>query len=101
MTIIPGSSGAELNQLNNPFGIARNPRTGVIYIADRDNHRVVSYQSNSSVGTIVAGGNGAGIGRRQLHSPIGLYYDVFTDSLLIVNYGVHNIVRWKLGRFIH
>jgi DNA-binding beta-propeller fold protein YncE len=97
---LSGVSGLELNQLNNPFGIARNPRTGTLYIADRDNHRIVSYATNEATSTVVAGGNGPGIGKRQLHSPIGVYFDAASDSLLIVNYGVHNIVLWKLGMTI-
>ena len=92
-----GISGLELNQLNNPFGIARNSRTGTLYIADRDNHRVMSYATDEPLGVVVAGGNGPGIGKRQLHSPIGVHFDASSNSLLIVNYGVHNIVRWKLG----
>jgi hypothetical protein len=86
-----------LNQLNNPFGIACDTRTGIFYIADRDNHRVVAYGANDSFGTVVAGGYGAGIGKRQLHSPIAVHFDASSNSLLIVNYGVHNIVRWTLG----
>lgn len=92
-----GVAGAELNQLNTPFGIARNARTGSVYIADRDNHRVISFAPNETTGTVVAGGNGPGIGRRQLHSPIGLFFDSTSNSLLIVNYGVHTVVRWVLG----
>ena len=97
---LSGVAGLELNQLNNPFGIARNPLTGTLYIADRDNHRIMSYAMNELSGTVVAGGSGPGIGKRQLHSPIGVYFDAASDSLLIVNYGVHNIVRWKLGMMI-
>ena len=95
---VTGISGIELNQLNSPFGLTRNPRTGVLYIADRDNHRIVSYTMNESSGVVVAGGNGPGIGKRQLHSPIALHFDGSSNSLLIVNNGVHNIVRWVLGQ---
>lgn len=95
---ITGVSGSELNSLNSPFGLARNPRTGTLYVADRDNHRVLAFAANETSGTVVAGGNGPGIGKRQLHSPIALHFDSTTNSLLIVNYGVHNIVRWVLGK---
>lgn len=45
----------------------------------------------------VAGGAGAGTGPTQLSSPRGIYFDSSSASLIIANYGAHNIVRWVLG----
>lgn len=57
----------------------------------------MSYTLNSTVGTLVAGGNGPGNNNTQLNLPGGLYFDSSTDSLIIANYGEHNIVRWVVG----
>ena len=76
-----------------PSGIVRDPNSNVFYIADTSNHRIVSYPS----GNVVAGGNGSGYTKQQLSAPIGLFYDSFSKSLIIVNYGAHNIVQWKSG----
>ncbi|CAF3802370.1 unnamed protein product [Rotaria sp. Silwood1] len=92
-----GSFGLPNDRLYNPFGIARDPRTGALYIADRENHRVMSYLPGSSSGTVVAGGNGPGVKNTQLYLPIAVRFDMSTESLVILNYGANNIVRWKLG----
>jgi DNA-binding beta-propeller fold protein YncE len=57
----------------------------------------MQYTSNSTVGILVAGGNGAGMNETQLNNPRGLYFDPSTNSLLIANYGANNIVRWVIG----
>jgi hypothetical protein len=57
----------------------------------------MSYTSNSTVGTLVAGGNGAGMNDTQLNNPRGLYFDSSTNSLLIANSGANNVVRWVIG----
>jgi hypothetical protein len=51
----------------------------------------------TSLGTVAAGGNGAGNTRTQLLSPQGVYFDSASNSLIIANYGGHNVVRWVLG----
>ncbi len=55
------------------------------------------YTLNSTVGTLVAGGNGMGTNNTQLYTPKGLYFDSSTNSLVIVNSGAHNVVRWVIG----
>ena len=57
----------------------------------------MSYTLNSTVGTLVAGGNGQGLQPTQLYYPRGLYYDSFTNSLVIVSNLAHNVIRWKIG----
>ncbi|CAF1082154.1 unnamed protein product [Rotaria sordida] len=57
----------------------------------------MKYLSNSTSGTVVAGNNGQGMGTTQLNYPLGVYFDSSSNSLLIVNYGAHNVVRWVLG----
>ncbi len=57
----------------------------------------MSYTLNSTVGTLVAGGNGAGNSSTQLNNPRGLYFDSTTNSLIIANPGANNVVRWVIG----
>lgn len=52
-----------MSQLDEPCGIALNPNTGEFYVADSMNHRIMKYSLNSTVGTQVLGGKGAGVNR--------------------------------------
>jgi hypothetical protein len=55
------------------------------------------YTLNSTVGTLVAGGNGAGTNSTQLYYPRGLCFDSSTNSLIIANPYANNVVRWVIG----
>ncbi|CAF3025807.1 unnamed protein product [Rotaria sp. Silwood2] len=57
----------------------------------------MSYASNASNGTLVAGGNGPGTLTSQVNRPDALYFDSSSNSLLIANHGAHTIVRWIIG----
>lgn len=83
--------------MNSPRGLALDPNTKTLYIADTTNHRVVCYLSGASTGTVVAGGTGPGSSNTKLYSPVGLYLDIVTNSLYITNYDAYNIVRWVIG----
>ncbi|UJR06790.1 hypothetical protein I4U23_011077 [Adineta vaga] len=92
-----GALGSSNNQLNLPQDIAYDSNTGILYVSDYDNHRVMQYLPGASSGSIVAGGNGPGYSNTQLYHPIGLYFDSSSNSLFIANFGAHNIVRWIVG----
>jgi sugar lactone lactonase YvrE len=92
-----GTAGSTNSQLNTPYGLVLDSSSGTLYISDTNNHRVMRYLSGASSGTVVAGGNGLGTGTTQLNSPYGLYFDSSSNSLVIANFGCHNIVRWVLG----
>lgn len=83
--------------LNYPRGVAVNSQSGVVYIADKNNHRILCYSPNTSSTTIVAGGTGQGKNYTQLNNPVGIDFDPTTNSLIIVNLGTHTVVRWILG----
>lgn len=89
--------GNATNQLYNPYGIALHPTLGTLYIADLGNHRLMSYPVGAKNGTLLLGGTGPGINNTQLRNPLGLYYDSFSSTLVIDNYGCNNIVRYALG----
>ncbi|CAF1544821.1 unnamed protein product [Adineta ricciae] len=92
-----GVSGSANNQLNNPTGIIFNTTSGVLYVADAGNHRIMAYFPGNTTGTVVAGGNGAGNSNTQLSQPYCFLIDSVTNSFIIVNYGSHTIVRWVMG----
>ena len=54
----------------------------------------MAYAKNAINGTVVFGGQGAGLNRTQLYSPVGIYLDYISNSLIIANYAVNNVVRW-------
>ena len=68
--------------------------TNTLYIADLWNHRIVTYAKNAINGTVAFGGQDAGVNKTQLYTPLGIYLDYVSNSLLIANHGVHNVVRW-------
>jgi len=80
-----------------PCGIVHGSNTGTLYIADNINHRVMSYASGASTGTLVASGNGPGTNNTQLWYPFGLYFNSISNSLAITSTSAHNVVQWVLG----
>jgi sugar lactone lactonase YvrE len=77
------------NTLNNPSGFTFDPY-GNLYIADRDNNRVVMYCANSTVGITVINGT-----TPALNHPIGVGF----DSNLSMYVGTHegdNVVQYGL-----
>ena len=52
------------------------------------------YAKNAINGTVVFGDQGAGLNRTQLWSPVGIYLDYISNSLIIANYAANNVVRW-------
>jgi sugar lactone lactonase YvrE len=90
--VFTGVAGSASNQLNAPMGISLDPTSGTLYIVDSTNNRVMT-----ASGTLAAGGNGGGNTKTQLLNPRGVYFDSTSNSLIIANYGGHNVVRWVLG----
>jgi sugar lactone lactonase YvrE len=97
INIFIGTAGNASNQLSSPIGLAFDRSSGTFYISDTDNNRIMKYSLGVLSGTLVAGNNGAGTSNNQLYTPQGLYFESATNSLLIVNFMAHNIVRWVLG----
>ncbi|CAF4943272.1 unnamed protein product, partial [Rotaria sp. Silwood1] len=89
------TAGPTNNQLNVPRSIALDASTGALYIADYGNHRVMKWVA--SVGTVAAGGNGAGSNSNQLNYPGGVVFDASATVLYISNAFSNNIKRWVIG----
>ena len=68
-----------------------------LYISDYSNYRVMRYTVGASSGSMVAGTGVYGTNMAQLTSPVGIYFDSLTNSLIISNHIANNIVRWPLG----
>jgi len=97
--IFIGSSGSTNNTLFYLTAVAYDSQTNNLYIADTNNNRVMQYQYGSSAGSVIAGRGGYGLGASQLSTPFGLYFDTFSNSLIISNCNLPRIVWWKIGDY--
>jgi len=97
--IFIGLSGSTNDKLSDLTGITYDSQTNNLYIADTGNQRVMQYQYGASVGNVIAGGHGYGLGTSQLSSPKGLYLDTFSNSLIISNCDMSRIVWWRIGDY--
>lgn len=79
------------------YGIVRDSTSGALYISDHTYNRIVLYPSTTHNSTLVFGDAGIGTNNTQLYNPIGLIHDSFSNSLVIANFGAHNIVRYVSG----
>ena len=57
-----------------------------IYVADRDNHRIVEWKRGATTGQMITGGKGEGSEAHQLNSPFDVIVDKERDSLIISDY---------------
>ena len=60
------AAGNGLSSLNFPTDVALDETGRFLYVADNYNHRILRFKFNSTNGTVVAGGNGWGVGRKQV-----------------------------------
>jgi sugar lactone lactonase YvrE len=96
LTIAGGNGkGNQSNQLSWPRGIYVDDNHQCIYIAERDNHRIVEWKFDAKNGQVVAGGNGRGVRIDQLNEPISVTVDKKTDSLIICDRENRRVVRWS------
>lgn len=84
-------NGSGLQELSEPHGLYVDEFT-TVYIADCSNHRIMVWTSNATIGQVVAGGNGKGIGADQLNYPTDVIVD--NESLIICDYDSRQVVRW-------
>lgn len=90
-----GMSGNALNELDGPVSIFVD-NNYTLYIADRDNHRIVKYYDGASSGIVVAGNGTAGSGASQLNSPKGIAVDQ-TGAILVGDSFNYRIQRFPFG----
>ena len=87
-------SGAALNQFNGPDGVFVD-NLGNIYVADFTNGRVLKFPSgsdSSTLGTIVAGGNGIGDENNQVE-PSAVFVDA-TGNIYVADYQSSRVLKF-------
>ncbi|CAF3742595.1 unnamed protein product [Rotaria sp. Silwood1] len=95
ITVAGGNGrGSETNQLDYPDGLYVDDDQ-TLYVADRDNDRIVEWKYGATNGKVAAGGNGSGNGAHQLHWPRDVIVDKEGDSLIISDGGNQRVVRWS------
>jgi len=94
-----GTSGIANNLLYFPYKIWQDEDSGVLFVADSFNHRIMRYAKNNRSGDVIAGGNGPGASSSQLSYPYGFQFDAVSNSLFITNAGTHTVVQWKIGAY--
>ena len=85
--------GPALNQLASAAGVFVDA-SGNVYVADRNNFRVVKWAPGATTGVVVAGVTGnPGAGLNQLNSPTGVFVDL-QGNLYVADFGNHRVVKW-------
>lgn len=90
-----GAFGSALNQLDGPVSIFVD-NNYTLYIADRDNNRIMKYYDGASSGIIVAGNGTAGSSSTQLNSPKGVAVDQ-SGAILVGDGFNYRIQRFPFG----
>ncbi|CAF1046924.1 unnamed protein product [Rotaria sp. Silwood1] len=96
ITVVGSNTAGTLpNQLNGPRGLFFHQKTRILYIADRDNHRVQQLLPNGEVKTIAGDPNGSeGAGNNRLNEPSAIYVDE-NQNLFIADNKNHRVQRWE------
>ncbi|CAF1385415.1 unnamed protein product [Adineta steineri] len=94
--IVAGGNGTgiNLNQLYSPEGVIVDD-LGQIYVADRENHRIMRWYEGKEEGEIVVGGNGKGNQSNQLNYPRGLSFDDEENLYVSDDYN-HRIQKFEI-----
>ncbi len=96
VTVAGGNgAGSGLNQLNEPYGLFVN-ESGVIYVADSLNQRVVKWNLNASSGELVAGGRGRGNASDQLTEVADVVVDK-NGTMYITDHQNRRVQKWFQG----
>ena len=86
-------TGSTFDKLGTSYAITLDAQSN-IYVSDWTNHRVTMWlDGNSTIGYLVAGGNGVGNSTNQLRNPWGIYLDS-NLTLWIVDRGNHRVLKW-------
>lgn len=67
-----------------------------VYLSDTNNSRVIKWEKNTAIGTVVAGGQGRGTSVSQLNFPFGVYADQLGTVYVSDSYN-NRVVRWLQG----
>ncbi|CAF3457961.1 unnamed protein product [Rotaria socialis] len=89
-----GTLGSDLGSLSAPVSIFVDNNNN-LFVADRDNARVLKFVPNATIGIIVAGNGTIGNGSNQLSSPKGVAIDQYGDIIVAdsSNYRIQKFVN--------
>ncbi|CAF1014546.1 unnamed protein product [Adineta steineri] len=86
--------GNEANQLDEPVSVYVDDDNENLYISDYNNHRIVRWGFNDTIGEVVAGGNGIGNRIDQLRNPSDAILNKKDSSLIICDFKNDRVVKW-------
>jgi sugar lactone lactonase YvrE len=90
-----GTLGSDLSSLSSPASIFVDNYNN-LYIADRDNNRIVEYYPNTTVGVIVAGNGTAGNDPSELNGPKGVAVDQY-GSIVVADSNNYRIQKFLVN----
>ncbi|CAF0891482.1 unnamed protein product [Didymodactylos carnosus] len=93
-----GAKGSSLNEMNSPQDLFVDNENNV-YVADTNNHRIIKWKQNASVGEIVAGDNGPGKNSNQLNCPAAVFVDK-SENMYISDHRNNRVQRWSKGMIV-
>ena len=98
-TTVAGGNGmgTGTEQLNNPYGVCVSKKTGDIYIADNQNHRVQRWSPGATAGVTLVGVAGVnGTNATMLNSPASVALNENETYLYVSDLNNHRVQRFKL-----
>ncbi|UJR32412.1 hypothetical protein I4U23_019874 [Adineta vaga] len=98
MIIGTGDSGSGPTELNSPCGLFFDKQNSLLYVVDKNNHRIQLFNLNLNppyIGITVAGGNGMGSASNQLNQPSDVWVSEITGTIYIADTGNHRIQCWN------
>ncbi|CAF2019550.1 unnamed protein product [Rotaria magnacalcarata] len=79
----------------NCYGLAMDEQR-YLYVPDYEKHEVRRYKFGENIGTLVAGGNGKGVGLNQLNTPRYIFVDR-QQNVYVSDYYNHRVMKWNKG----
>ncbi len=98
-TTVAGGNGAGpgSNQLNQSAGVYVSKKTGDIYIADQNNHRIQRWSQGATTGVTIAGITGViGTNASMLNAPAHVMLDANETFMYVSDTNNHRVQRFKL-----
>jgi DNA-binding beta-propeller fold protein YncE len=88
-----GGVGFGDGEFNSPYGIAVDPASGDLYIADRTNQRI---QRITRTGTFVMKWGGLGAGPGEFNGPVGIAADA-NGNVYVTDHGNHRVQKFRVS----
>jgi sugar lactone lactonase YvrE len=97
VTVAGGNGqGSASDHFNVPNAVWVSPKTGFIYVADTDNHRIQLWKMNATQGITIAGNGTAGNLTTMLNTPQGVALNANETFLYVSEQDNHRVQRFNL-----